>query len=315
MWEEAAKFSLFGIDLYAWGTCCALGAFLALDFLWIVGSRRGLKAGTAELAGFLSLVLGILCSRPVFCLLDRGLGQTVPFFAWFRITGGGWSVMGALMGVILASLLTARVTGQKAAPVLDITVLAFLLFLFMERIGENWIPNFDISRQLNDSTMFLSSTFLAVNGEYGDIAFLRTYLLQAAGALILYFVLCVDLRRSAKPGHTFLLFLLLFGAWQTLMESLRYDYHISISFVGLQQIFAMLLVIAAGIVLAVRRWKQQFGLSLATVISLPVASGLVLLLEFGLDRTSISHLLLYALYILVLACPVSLGLLLRKGDQ
>lgn len=316
MWEEVAKFPFLGTELYAWGTCCAVGALLAMIFLWVTLPGRTTKKGTAALTGFLSMVLAVICSRVFFCLLDRGLGQTVPFFAWFGgLTGGGWSVMGALGGVALGSFLSARIMGEKAGNVLDVSLIAFLLFLFMERVGENWIPDFDISRQLSDSTAFLSNTALAVKGEYGDIAYLRTYLLQAAGAFVLYLVLCFDLRKSKKPGNTALLFLLLFGVWQGLTESLRYDYHISISFVGLQQIASIVLVTIAMVILAVRVWNRKKALALTSVIALPVCFGTLLGLEFVLDRSAASHILVYFFYILLLALLAVLGIMLRKADQ
>lgn len=312
MWEEAAKMTLWGHDVYTFGLCCAIGAILFLLALHLLEKPAELKKGTASLLGFVSLIAGFLFSRVVFCLLDRSLGFSIPLSAWYRVDGGGFSMFGALGGVILACRLVATVTDQSFRRTTDLAAPSFLLFVAAERIGEHWIPDFGISRQLEGES--LSASFLAVQGDYGA-AYLATYFIEAALALVLFVILTVSLYGKRRVGHTSLLFLLLFGATQTLAESLRYDYHISISFVGLQQILAYILIVIAVIIAASDCWKKHRSLSLAAYISLPVTVGLLILLEFALDRTGISKYLLYPLFVLMLAVPVVLALLLENSRK
>lgn len=312
MWDEVSKVSLFGQDVYVWGLCCAIGALLFVLSLHLMEKPSRLKKGTSSLLGLMSLIAGFLFSRVLFCLLDRSLGFGIPLNAWYRIDGGGASMFGALGGVILACWLVSSVTDQSFSCVADLAAPAFLLFVMAERIGEHWIPDFGVSRQLEGE--WISGSFLAVQGEYGA-AYLATYFLEAACALILFIILTAVLRKEHRDGRVGFLFLLLFGASQTLMESLRYDYHISISFVGLQQILAYILIIIAVIIAAVRYGKKLRGLSAAALVSLPVTVGLLILLEFALDRTAISKYLLYPLFILMLAVPVTLALLLTKSGK
>ena len=312
MWDEVSKVSLFGQDVYVWGLCCAIGALLFVLSLHLMEKPSRVKKGTSSLLGLVSLIAGFLFSRVLFCLLDRSLGFGIPLNAWYRVDGGGASMFGALGGVILACWLVSSVTDQSFSCVADLAAPAFLLFVIAERIGEHWIPDFGVSRQLEGE--WISGSFLAVQGEYGA-AYLATYFLEAACALILFIILTAALRKEHRDGRVGFLFLLLFGASQTLMESLRYDYHISISFVGLQQILAYILIIIAVIIAAVRYGKKLHGLSAAALVSLPVTVGLLILLEFALDRTAISKYLLYPLFILMLAVPVTLALLLTKSGK
>lgn len=312
MWEEAAKLTLVGREVYVWGLCCAIGALLFLFTLHLFEKPAGLKKGSASLLGFVSLISGFLFARVLFCLLDRSLGFGIPFSAWYRVDGGGFSLFGALIGVVIACRLTATVTDQSFASMADVSAPAFLMFTVAERIGEHWIPDFGISRQLEGE--WISGTFLAVRGDYGT-AYLATYWLEAAFALILFAVLAAALPGRNRAGYTGFLFLLLFGASQTLAESLRYDYHISISFVGLQQIMACILIVIAVIIAVSGVFGKRRGLSLAALISLPLTVGLLILLEFALDRTDISKYLLYPLFILILAVPVFLALKLWKSRE
>lgn len=312
MWEEASVISLFGKDVYLWGLLCAVGTMCFLLVLLFTERNSKLTKGTWCLTGFLSLLLGVALSRVFYCLLDRSLGTRIPFHAWFRLDSGGFSMFGALAGVAIAAFLSARFTKQSFGAVADITLPAFLAFVAFERVGEHWIPDFGISRQLE--TEWLANSFLAVKGDYG-VSYLATYFFEAAAAISLLIILLADLKKNTRNGNTALLFLLLFGAVQTLLESLRYDYHISISFVGLQQIFSFVLIAIATIILARRNMKAQKHLSVLASILLPVIIGLCVLLEFGLDRTAINKFLLYGIFVLLLCVPVFLGLRLRKSEN
>ena len=124
-----------------------------------------------------------------------------------------------------------------------------------------------------------------------------------------------DLSLKRREGDTFLEFLLLFGAVQVLMESLRKDGHMTVNaFVRLEMILSMLLVGCGVIVLFIRNVKRRPALSWAALVSVFAAVGLGVLIEFKIDRSQISHYLLYAAFIAVLAVPVALGMLLRKED-
>ena len=109
-------------------------------------------------------------------------------------------------------------------------------------------------------------------------------------------------------------FLLLFGAGAVVLESLRYDRFLSISFVGLQQIAAAIML-AIGVVIAFKRGrKRKPRLAIAALISLPLMVGIVLGLEFALDRTTWNKLLLYAIMILTVAAPAAMGLRLLDKE-
>ncbi len=308
--EEAVIIEVLGVRVYAFGMSVALGALCGLIALALLGRASRLKPGAVELTGLLSILLGLCCSRLVFCLLNQELGHMMPFETWFQISGGGWSLFGLLTGVFLGGFLAARIVGEKTGRVLDLLSLSVLPVIIAERISENRIEDFDISRPL-DST-FLNGTFLVV-GE--DEPCLATYYVAAAFALALFVFLLCRLRTERAPGDLALVFLLCFGAGSVVTESLRYDRFLSVSFVGLQQILAAVML-GLGVVLAVRRNRRKTPrLAIAALISLPLMVGIVLGLEFALDRTTWNKLLLYAAMIATVATPAVLGLRLLKGAE
>lgn len=313
MWEEAAKISVLGVSVYAYGLLAALGAAAGIGLLGLRMRRIRAPKGATAWLGLLALALGLLGSRVLYCLLDGTLGDRMPLHAYALLSGGGYSMMGALLGAGLGVFLGARLLKMQPLLALDQWAYAMLPFLFFARLGEQFIPDFGISRPLIGA--FLSFSPLAVQGEYD--AYLATYYLEAGMALVLLLVLWLDGRRkNRQPGGTMWLFLILFGATQVILESLRYDRHISISFVGLQQIIAMALL-GAGVIWGIcAEGKRCRGLAIGAELALALAVVLGVTLEFMIDRTTISRYLLYAAMAAVLAVPAALGVALRnKGER
>ena len=311
LYEDAAKITVFGLEMYRFGFFVMLGMIAAVAVFAFLSWAKRAEKGTAPLQILLSLLLGAVCSRVLFCLLNRELGALMPLSSWIRVAGGGWSMMGLIAGVLFASVLTAKLTGQKSGMTLDMAACALPVFMALERFGEGCVPEFDYSRKL--TTGFLNGTFLTFS-DY-DGYYLCTWKLAAILMLILFPVMMADLIRSRKDGDTGILFLLLFGSVSVILESLRYDRFLSVSFVGLQQILAAVYM-AAGVIMAARRaGRRQNGLKKAAVISVLAVAAIAIGLEFALDRTTISPILIYAVYVLVMAVPVALGLKLRGAER
>ena len=180
-----------------------------------------------------------------------------------------------------------------------------------ERIGENRILDFDISRALDSE--WLKHSFLAVGEEEPVLA---TYYVAAAVALVLFIILMFYISKKGREGNLAVRFLILFGASSIITESLRYDRFLSITFVGLQQVAAAVML-ALGVILAVRRSNRPRSvLAVSAMISLPVMVGIVIGLEFALDRTTWNKFLLYAMMIITVSVPAVLGFrLLKHGED
>ena len=309
--EEAVIIEVFGVKVYAFGLYVMLGAICSMITLALLAKHLGLKPGTAPLTALLSMTIGIIISRLTFCLLNQELGRMTPISFWPQLAGGGWSMFGLIGGIFLGGWISGKIMKEKTAKVLDILSVALLPTVIAERIAENRIEDFDISRPLD--SQLLAKSFLAV-GE--DEPCLATYYVAAAAALVLFVFLLIRIIKRRADGDTVIAFLLLFGAGAIVLESLRYDRFLSISFVGLQQIAAAVML-AIGVMMAyVRGRNQKPRLAVAALISLPLMVGIVLGLEFALDRTTWNKILLYAIMILTVAVPAGMGLkLLNKETE
>jgi hypothetical protein len=253
----------------------------------------------------------MVVSRLLFCLMNRDINMFEYLHAWPQVTGGGWSMFGLLGGVFLGGWLCAKITKQSTGRIWDVLSMAVFPAMIAERIGESRIEEFDLSRALENE--LLSNSVLALRG---DEPRLRTYYVAAAVYLVLFIVLMLLARHSGRDGNLAIRFLLLFGAASIILESLRYDFFLSISFVGLQQVMAAITV-ALGIGLAVKRYNRpKSALSAAAIASVPMMVGAVLGLEFALDRTTWNKILIYVLMILSVSVPAGLGLqMLRQREE
>ncbi len=309
LWEEAEKISIFGLEVYRFGFFVALGMLAAACVIGFLSWARRCRKGTAPVLTLLAFLLGAAFSRICFCLMNQELGFMMPISSWFNITGGGWSMIGLVGGSFLAAFLTAKITGEKVGHTMDLTACALPAFLLLERIGENCIPDFDYSRALEST--FLNRTFLVFSDEY-DAYYLATNRLAAVMMGLIFLLLIVDMMRSHREGNTCLMFLMVFGAVTILLESLRYDRFLRITFVGLQQILAAVLLMIGVAIPAVRCMRSHRRLAICAIVSVLVAAGIGVALEFALDRTTMNRILIYALFTLAVSVPVILGVYLRE---
>ena len=310
--EDAPKTVFLGIEMYSFGLYVALGLALSLIALAALLRRAKWKGGTAALTGVLAMGVGFILSRFFFGRMDESLGQTMPLWAMLQVNAGGYSMMGALLGACLGTALSAKLTGQSPARLLDFLAPCLMLFAACERMGESCCEEFGVSRFLSDE--LFKGTFLTVETDFG--LRLNTYILEAAAMLVLAIVLFLDLSPKRRAGDTFIKFLLLFGGAQILLESLRYDQHMTIkAYVKLQQVMAIMLLGTGVIILALRAWRRRRALAVVSLAAIPVCVSAGVGIEFMIDRTAVSHYLLYAAFLVVVGILVVFGLRLRKVGE
>ena len=296
MFDETLSFSLLRMTGYFYGLMAALGAALALAFFTRYSKLAGLKSGTAPLFGVLAIPLALLCSRLLFCLLDFRFHGMFSLKAMLTFWGGGFSMTGALLGAALAAWLTARI--QRISPM---RVLA-------ARIGERGTELLGRSRPL--TTDWLANSFLAESDGYD--AYLRTYLLEAITAGVLAVIMAARIQRRKTVKGSLLTVMLLLGCTQVFWESLRFDSHMRYSFISMQQILFALMFAVPLVYYAAKCGKK----AVITAVCLCVALvGAIVGLEFMIDRSSISNLILYIPYALLLAIPAWLGLRYQKRSE
>lgn len=311
LWDTVL-FEIGGLPVYGYGAAVAAAALLFCSLLLIRARKNGLFAAAGACA--LSVFFGFVFSRLLYTVTDQVPLSHFSAEMLIRFDAGGFSMYGALLGAAAGCALAARWSGNGAPKLMDALAPCLMLFILIVRVAE-WGGSLGLSRELTEERdPWLRETFLAADQD--GYRYLRVYLLEAVAALILLIILLAD-RKRRPAGNVMLRAMLLYGAVQTLMESLRYDQHMKFGFVGVQHILSYAVLCLALVILILRRRrteKKDRTAMTAAILILP-AAGISVLLEFLIDRTSVSRYLLYAVYALLMGGMAGLGFTLLKRTE
>lgn len=274
---------VYGLFLAA---AVALGVFVLTKTV-----RHGAFAlRTVTMLSVLSVLLGALCARLYYHAANNMVyGMGFEGYMPLSLYPYEYAMCGALLGVLLAAFLTAKLTKQSALRLLDALAPAALIALCAARVGEHFS---DFGWGLAMENTALQVFPLAVQDMFGQWHW-AVYMLEAAFALSLC-LLTAKVRRG-MPGDRFLTALLWWSASQILCESLRAE-TIRWGFVRVQQLQCavfMLAVLITFTVRAVRRGeKKRLSAAWAAFV---LGVGVVVLMEYAIDKWDLAIALCYAI--------------------
>ncbi len=286
-----------------YGACVALAALLAVLML------RQLRAATAHRSGGLdaangevdALDLALWCipaafvgARLAYCLarLSFYFLEMGPLSV-LRTWDGGFMLYGAALGALLAAGLLARRRGVRAASVLDEMAAPGLLAVAVCRLGEG-LTGEGVGAWV-ESPALMHFPF-AVQNEFGEWQ-LAVFVLEAAAALLM---LLAVLRVEAGAGRRITTALLMYACCQVVLESLRMDSCPKIGFVRVSQVISAVVILGVTVLRAGRAGGRPLVIRRAA--GLCVCAALVGGIEWALDKTPVSNVLLYG--VMAAACAV-----------
>ena len=292
-------FSGFGLWL-------AIGVVFALILLFLQGRKQPELRTALFWAGVLSVPLGLFGARLIYCVVNLTfyLNDIAAPEAMLKVWEGGLSLAGALVFAVLAGVCGARIARSSAGKTLDAMTLPLLALCFWTSLG---CDHFGIG--FGPEVGFSLGGLTAV---FGETLRLNTSVLTASAMLALYLLhLHLQSRQArkgaARPDVTFALMVFLYGTVMILLESLRRDGHMVWGFVHAEMVFDLVFALPALLYLA----KTKKRLLLCTLATAALA-GVVIALEFALDRSSIGDAWLYLAYIAVIAAYIGLGCICAK---
>lgn len=235
-------FILDNTTLYWYSIVLALAVTAGICFFMACCSHSGVRLPWAAASVLLAVFLSLVLSRLVFwyCRADsfRSLGQalTTP-------SSGSLALAGAFLGCGLAALVLGRFTGGTLK-LLDCMSVAGSCAICLGRLG-NFFTSADRGQILTEMT-FLPWSYPVVNATSGELEYrLATFLFQSIIAGLLFIVLSYlffspRTRKYLSDGKLTLLFAMVYGASQVILDSTRYDslYLRSNGFVSMVQILA-----------------------------------------------------------------------------
>lgn len=278
-----STFDIFGLTGHLYGVCAAAALLILVAGMRIFG--RSLPKGTSGLYGVLAAVLGIAGARILYCVCNLSTFTETFENPWLMLCffDGGLSMPGAILGLIAAALLTAKVQKVPAARMMDMLCLPLGLALAVIRYGEQF-TDLGVGKAVAEGFATASLPWLFQQSRMGVAVEYRlnVWAYEAVAGLILFAAaLLVYPKLRRRAGDTALFFFSLFGAVQVLMESMRDDGHMLLIFLRVGQLAAALMpLIACGFL--TRRPISARSKWIAWILLIACA-GAIVVLEFSLD--------------------------------
>lgn len=289
-----ASFELFGLTGYRMGLCAAIGMLVLFGvMLWLAGKRKVQPTAVCVLM-LAGTVLGIAFARLLYCLVNLSdfIDAYENLWLTLRFFDGGLSMAGLLIGLLLAVVVTAAITKEKPAELMDILCVPMGLLLCALHLGQQ-DTGLGIGKIVEEGTLTQTMPWLflcermGVNVEYRMLVYLYQAIFSfviAIAMLVVY--LRVQKHPGFRSGETAWLSLAVYGAVMVVLESLRDDGHMLMIFLRIGQVVAALLPIIA-IVLLSSRCRRLTGRITGSMVFgwiaiLVLVAGIVVL-EFALD--------------------------------
>lgn len=300
-------FSLLGrpVTLYALFVVIALGLGLLL-MAWEQKKLR-LRSDTVEIFALLALPLGLIGARLFYCLCRLSVYMELGLVNILRLWDGGYALWGAVGGVVLAAILTAKITRQSVSRLLDMITSPAALTIALCRFAE--AANGEGIGMEVENAFFQRFPFAVFDPDW-EIWFWAIFMLEGVAALVIALVL-QHRRAFTAPGSKAKMFMILYCSVQILLESLRRDQFLRWLFVRVSQLTAVL-VLGGMMFWALYRWVKtpaaqrmpKKTLIIHWVIFL-VCVGVCIGMEFAVDKAAFMP--VWLCYTITAACCVAFG--------
>lgn len=234
-------------------------AFFAGLYLW--KSKNGMAL---SLTIPVALLLSVVLARWIhwYCLTDsyNSLEAAMTDYTW-----GGYALMGAFAGCLLAACIMRVLRVSSNLPqMLDCMCLAGGVGIAVGRLAS--LFNASDRGQIVAESWGLPYAYPVTNAVSGAAENrLATFMLQSISTaaivalILLYMFFCVLRRKKLRDGDVTLLFLLMYGACQIILDSTRYDslFMRSNGFVSIVQILGLIGVVVAIVLFSIRMVKAR----------------------------------------------------------
>ena len=260
--------------VYTLAAATAICFFLA----FYIGKCGNAVAGFAAVP--MSIFLGLVAARFFhwYCRADSYEGF---LSAMTDYTSGGYALMGVFLGCFLSAGLLRLVRLSRSLPeMLDCMAISGCAGIAVGRLAS--LFNSSDRGQVLANFKMLPIAWPVTNAVSGAVEYrLATFMIQSLVALILFaglslFYIRGNKRDKLKNGDTSLIFLLIYGASQVVLDSTRYDslFFRSNGFVSVVQVLG-----ALGLGLAIfvfsKRMVKAYGLKFwQFLLWLPIAAGI-----------------------------------------
>ena len=221
-WEfdiSNVAFQVGNYSVYWYGLIIATGLLLALLYAWRTAPRYNVNTSKLFNCVMVGIITGIIGARLYYVIFawDEYADDPASIFA---IHEGGLAIYGGIIGALLGGLTIAKIQKMKFLPILDITMISFLIGQGIGRWGN--FMNQEAFGAQTDLPWRMISENTVIDGQVVAVhpCFLYESLWCLLGFVLLHFY---GKYRQRYAGQIFYMYLLWYGFERTVVEGLRTD--------------------------------------------------------------------------------------------
>ncbi len=256
-WEftiNRVAFSIGSFQVYWYGLIIATGLILALVYAHFSAKRYNVDGSKLMNCVFAGIITGIIGARLYFCIFKWDYYGSHPLEI-FAIHEGGLAIYGGIIGALLGGLGVAKIQKMKFMPILDITMVGFLIGQGLGRWG-NFFNQEAYGTPTDLPWGMMSEGTL---GETVHPCFLYESLWCLLGVAVLHFY---GKYRQRYAGQIFYLYLVWYGFERMIVEGLRTDsLYLPFQLFGMDirvsQVFSFAIFVTGIVLLIINRKKED----------------------------------------------------------
>lgn len=229
------------LTLTPYGLTLAAGTLLSLLVSLYFFHRSGLSSRDCATAYLVSIPSGLIFGHLVWCL---GFFDTVEAEDFLMLWRGGYTLYGAILGILLCVYLTFRKSAAGFPRVLDALAPGAAVLIAAGRLAEAFTDQgvgAVVENELLWRLPFSVCTY--ADADYAEWQ-TAVFLWEAVMALVLFVYAAWLFRKKLTYGGVAFRFLSLLSASQIVLEQLRQDDKVRFGYVSLTQLLALAVLIA-----------------------------------------------------------------------